>query len=85
MGFMREATQPGQIWCWGSCEHGRRMERMWLILDVFPNCGGSFFLCDGLAIDLEGGEQRPVFNLPSGHDADTTFVDASLVTWRRVL
>lgn len=83
---MREETEPGQVWCWGSFEHGRRLERLWLILAVFPTCGDSLFLRDCLAIDLADGEQRMVFNLPSlSRDADTTFVDASLVTWRRVL
>ena len=83
---MREETQPGQVWCCGSFDHSKHLDRLWLILDVFPNGGDSLFLRDGLAIDLEGGEQRPVFNLPSlSRDESSSFVDASAITWRRVL
>lgn len=83
---MREETQPGQVWCWGSFNHGKRLERLWLILDVFPTCGDSFSLRDGLAIDLENGEQRSVFNLPTlSRDEDTSLIDTAVITWRRVL
>ncbi len=83
---MREDTQPGQVWCWGSYEHGKCMERLWLILDVFPTCGDSFALRDGFAIDLECGEQRQVFNLPALSRAeDSSYIDPAMVAWRRVL
>jgi len=83
---MREVTQPGQVWCWGSAEHGSRAERLWLLIDVFVNEMDSLGLRDGLAVDLELGEQRPVFNLPATtRDLHSRFVDATVITWRRVL
>ena len=85
---MREETQPGQVWCWGSFEQSKHLERLWLILDVFPTHGDSLFLRDGLALDLEGGEQRPVFNLPAlsrDRGKGSSFVNPAIVTWRRVL
>lgn len=76
---MREATQPGQVWCWGSSEHRSRAERLWLITDVFSSR-------DGLAVDLEEGVEKPIFNLPaSSYDESSKLLHASEVMWRRVL
>jgi hypothetical protein len=57
-----------------------------LITKVFVNCGDSLDIRNALAIDLEEGEERNVFNLPAhDHGSATTIVDPHYVAWRRLL
>ena len=83
---MTEVTRPGQVWCWGTRDEGIAGSRLWLITDVFVNCGDSHDIRDGLAVDLEDGEEKPVFNLPfQGIEDDFAFDNPSWVSWRRLL
>ncbi len=76
----------GQVWCWGTRDDGAVGSRLWLITKVFVNCGDSLDIRDALAIDLEEGEERNVFNLPAqGHEDDYALCCPSTVAWRRLL
>jgi hypothetical protein len=85
---MTETTHPGQIWCWGATDDGVAGSRLWLITDVWMNFHDGEEVRDGLAVDLEDGEEKHVFNLPLVGGMDE-FAFASShpawVVWRRFL
>ncbi len=59
---------------------------MWLITRLFKNCGDSHDVRDGLAIDLEDGFEKPVFNLPTQNYGESSILlDPTRIGWRRLL
>lgn len=81
---MNEGPQPGQVWCWGSGEHSAQGERLWLLVEMLYNQCPDPDVSDCIAIDLEDGLSKQIFNLPIRCDSDAVFCDITRVAWRRV-
>lgn len=57
---------------------------MWLLVKMLYNRCHDPDVSDCVAIDLEDGLLKQIFNLPLRHDSDAAFYDITRVAWRRI-